>query len=126
MQLACEQKHAVVGLWLCLLGALAALAALPITASSPLHFSLQDYHQEIQDVMGTAFGVPEDVDEEDLMGELDALEDDMAAEADTAGPAGVPAYLQVRGVGGRGVVRMEGGGGGVGLLGQGRRGVGLG
>jgi hypothetical protein len=23
----------------------------------------QDYHQEIQDVMGTAFGVPEDVDE---------------------------------------------------------------
>lgn len=53
-----------------------------------------DYHQEIQDVMGTAFGVPEDVDEEDLMGELDALEDDMAAEADTAGPAGMPAYLQ--------------------------------
>ena len=77
------------------LAALAALAALPITAF-PLHFSLQDYHQEIQDVMGTAFGVPEDVDEEDLMGELDALEDDMAAEADTAGPAGVPAYLQVR------------------------------
>jgi len=54
---------------------------------------LQDYHQEIQDVMGTAFGVPEDIDEDELMGELDALEDDLAAE--TAGGSGVPAYLQV-------------------------------
>lgn len=51
-----------------------------------------DYHQEIQDVMGTAFGVPEDIDEEELMGELDALEDDLMAE--TAGGGGVPAYMQ--------------------------------
>ncbi|PSC76394.1 charged multivesicular body 5-like isoform B [Micractinium conductrix] len=51
-----------------------------------------DYHQEIQDVMGTAFGVPEDIDEEELMGELDALEDDMMTES--AQPGGVPAYLQ--------------------------------
>lgn len=51
-----------------------------------------DYHQEIQDVMSTAFGVPEDIDEEDLMGELDALEDDLAME--TAGTGSVPAYLQ--------------------------------
>ena len=29
--------------------------------------AMQDYHQEIQDVMGTAFGVPEDIDEEELM-----------------------------------------------------------
>ncbi|KAI3438934.1 hypothetical protein D9Q98_001348 [Chlorella vulgaris] len=51
-----------------------------------------DYHQEIQDVMGSAFGVPEDLDEEELMGELDALEDDLAAETTTGGS--VPAYLQ--------------------------------
>lgn len=44
--------------------------------------------------MGTAFGVPEDIDEDELMGELDALEDDLAAE--TAGGGGVPAYLQAR------------------------------
>lgn len=44
--------------------------------------------------MGSAFGVPEDLDEEELMGELDALEDDLAAETTTGGS--VPAYLQVR------------------------------
>lgn len=44
-------------------------------------------------MMGTAFGVPDDIDEDELMGELDALEDDLAAE--TAGGGGVPAYLQV-------------------------------
>jgi hypothetical protein len=43
--------------------------------------------------MGTAFGVPEDVDEEELMGELEGLEDELAAEATTGGS--VPAYLQV-------------------------------
>lgn len=32
----------------------------PLAAAVP---SLQDYHQEIQDVMSTAFGVPEDIDE---------------------------------------------------------------
>ena len=55
---------------------------------------LQDRNQEIQDVLGQNFGVPDDIDEDELMGELDALEDDMATELD-AGPGGVPSYMQV-------------------------------
>lgn len=47
---------------------------------------------EIQGILGTAFGVPEDIDEEELMGELDALEDELAAEPVVAG--GVPSYMQ--------------------------------
>lgn len=46
----------------------------PVSQPNPPQFDLtarrvlcaacpQDYHQEIQDVMGTAFGVPEDIDE---------------------------------------------------------------
>ncbi len=54
-------------------------------------------HNELQDVMGQSFGVPEDVDEEELMGELDALEDELAMEAERpAGAGGVPAYMQAR------------------------------
>ena len=52
-------------------------------------------HNEIQDVLGQSFGLPDDLDEDDLMGELDALDDEMAAELDTGGRAGVPSYLQV-------------------------------
>eukprot|EP00891_Asterochloris_glomerata_P004727 jgi/Astpho2/4727/Aster-00281 len=54
---------------------------------------LMDRNQEIQDVLGQNFGVPDDIDEDELMGELDALEDDMATELD-AGPGGVPSYMQ--------------------------------
>ncbi len=54
-------------------------------------------HNELQEVMGQSFGVPEDVDEEELMGELDALEDELAMEAERpAGAGGVPAYMQAR------------------------------
>ena len=56
----------------------------------------QDMHNEIQDVLGQSFGVPEDLDEDELMGELDALEDEMASELESGGRAGVPSYLQVR------------------------------
>ena len=53
-------------------------------------------HNELQDVMGQSFGVPDDIDESDLMGELDALEDELAAEAEAHPQAGgVPSYLQV-------------------------------
>ena len=45
-------------------------------------------------MLGQNFGVPDDIDEDELMGELDALEDDMATELD-AGPGGVPSYMQV-------------------------------
>ena len=56
---------------------------------------VQDMHTELQDVMGQSFGVPDDIDEDDLMGELDALEDELAQEAENPAASGVPSYLQV-------------------------------
>eukprot|EP00850_Spirogloea_muscicola_P000857 SM000003S11102 [mRNA] locus=s3:941777:943501:+ [translate_table: standard] len=50
---------------------------------------LMDYSNEVQETLGRSYGVPDDIDEEDLMGELDALEADMGSES-----AGVPSYLQ--------------------------------
>lgn len=55
---------------------------------------LQDMHQDIQDVLGQNFGIPDDIDEDELMEELDALEDDLAADTE-ANADGVPSYLQV-------------------------------
>jgi len=52
---------------------------------------LMDISTEIQDSLGRSYSVPDDIDEEDLMGELDALEADMGSETQTDG---VPAYLQ--------------------------------
>ena len=59
-----------------------------------VHRFLQDRHNEIQDVLGQTYALPDDVDESDLMDELDALEDDLASEA--VGSGATPAYLQVR------------------------------
>lgn len=57
----------------------------------------QDMHNDIQDVLGQNYGVPDDVDEDELLGELDALEADMAFEAEESAAQGaVPSYLQVR------------------------------
>ncbi|KAJ3708835.1 hypothetical protein LUZ61_012540 [Rhynchospora tenuis] len=50
---------------------------------------LMDVSNEIQESLGRSYNVPDDIDEEDLMGELDALEEDMGTEADA-----VPSYLQ--------------------------------
>ncbi len=50
-------------------------------------------HNDIQDVLGQNYGVPDDIDEDDLLGELDALEADMTYETEHEA-AGVPAYLQ--------------------------------
>ncbi|KAF3788799.1 Charged multivesicular body protein 5 [Nymphaea thermarum] len=50
---------------------------------------LMDVSSEIQETLGRSYNVPDDIDEEELMGELDALEADMDTEAD-----GVPTYLQ--------------------------------
>lgn len=58
------------------------------------HVLLQDMHQEIQDVLGQNFGIPDDIDEDELMEELDALEDDLTADTE-ANADGVPSYLQV-------------------------------
>ncbi|CAH9113459.1 unnamed protein product [Cuscuta epithymum] len=50
---------------------------------------LMDVSNEIQETLGRSYSVPDDIDEEELMGELDALEADMEGEGD-----GVPSYLQ--------------------------------
>ncbi|KAL6989191.1 hypothetical protein U1Q18_014944 [Sarracenia purpurea var. burkii] len=52
---------------------------------------LMDVSHEIQETLGRSYNVPDDIDEEDLMGELDALEADMGLEIEGDG---VPAYLQ--------------------------------
>ena len=59
---------------------------------------LMDSHAEIQEALGQTFGLPDDVDEDELLGELDALEDELAAEAAAApavgeGAAAAPSYL---------------------------------
>eukprot|EP00262_Sarcandra_glabra_P007618 TRINITY_DN20506_c0_g1_i1.p1 TRINITY_DN20506_c0_g1~~TRINITY_DN20506_c0_g1_i1.p1 ORF type:complete len:237 (+),score=60.85 TRINITY_DN20506_c0_g1_i1:199-909(+) len=51
---------------------------------------LMDVSTEIQESLGRSYSVPDDIDEEDLMGELDALEADMGTEIES----GVPSYLQ--------------------------------
>ena len=55
--------------------------------------AMQDMHNDIQEALGQNYALPEDVDEDDLMGELDALEDELASEP-TSGTS-VPSYLQV-------------------------------
>lgn len=57
---------------------------------------LQEMHNEIQEVLGQSFAVPDGLDEDDLLEELDALEDEMAGELDSGSRAGVPSYLQVQ------------------------------
>ncbi|KAJ0985028.1 hypothetical protein J5N97_003384 [Dioscorea zingiberensis] len=52
---------------------------------------LMDVSAEIQESLGRSYNVPDDIDEEDLMGELDALEADMGAETESDA---VPSYLQ--------------------------------
>lgn len=52
---------------------------------------LMDVSNEIQESLGRSYNVPDDIDEEDLMGELDALEADMGMETEGDG---VPSYLQ--------------------------------
>uniref|UniRef100_A0A0D6QXA0 Charged multivesicular body protein 5 n=1 Tax=Araucaria cunninghamii TaxID=56994 RepID=A0A0D6QXA0_ARACU len=52
---------------------------------------LMDVSSEIQESLGRSYSVPDDIDEEELMGELDALEADMGSET-TADS--MPSYLQ--------------------------------
>ncbi|KAG6549805.1 hypothetical protein Mapa_008786 [Marchantia paleacea] len=52
---------------------------------------LVDYSNEIQESLGRSYSVPDDIDEDELMGELAALEEDMGSEEVSDG---VPAYLQ--------------------------------
>ncbi|XP_065869963.1 vacuolar protein sorting-associated protein 60.1 [Euphorbia lathyris] len=52
---------------------------------------LMDVSNEIQETLGRSYNVPDDIDEEELMGELDALEADMGMETESDG---MPSYLQ--------------------------------
>ncbi|KAJ6800438.1 charged multivesicular body protein 5-like isoform X2 [Iris pallida] len=52
---------------------------------------LMDVSNEIQESLGRSYNIPDDIDEEDLMGELDALEADMGLETESDS---VPSYLQ--------------------------------
>ncbi|CAE6086692.1 unnamed protein product [Arabidopsis arenosa] len=52
---------------------------------------LMDESSEIQETLGRSYNVPDDIDEDDLLGELDALEADMGNETEADG---VPSYLQ--------------------------------
>lgn len=52
---------------------------------------MMDISTEIQETLGRSYNVPDDIDEEELMDELDALELDMGAETESGA---VPSYLQ--------------------------------
>ncbi|KAD7479918.1 hypothetical protein E3N88_03054 [Mikania micrantha] len=52
---------------------------------------MMDISNEIQESLGRSYSVPDDIDEDELLGELDALEADMGQETEGAG---VPSYLQ--------------------------------
>ncbi|KAJ8756234.1 hypothetical protein K2173_025046 [Erythroxylum novogranatense] len=52
---------------------------------------LMDVSNEVQETLGRSYNVPDDIDEDELMGELDALEADMGFETEADG---VPSYLQ--------------------------------
>ena len=47
---------------------------------------------EITEALGANYATPDDIDESELMGELDALEDELTMESETG--QGLPAYLQ--------------------------------
>ena len=54
---------------------------------------MMEISNEINDALGRTYDVPEDIDEDDLMDELDALEFEMQEE-DLTKEAEVPAYMQ--------------------------------
>ncbi|ORC84683.1 putative SNF-7-like protein [Trypanosoma theileri] len=60
---------------------------LKISDVDKLQDELRDLYedtQEIQEIMGRAYDVPEDIDEDEMMGELDALVFDMEKEGDAS------------------------------------------
>ena len=56
--------------------------------------AVQYDHEEMQEILGRSFAVDADVDEEELMGELDLIEDELALEpAAPAAADATPAFL---------------------------------
>ena len=53
---------------------------------------LMGMSNEIQDALGQNYSIPDDINEDELMGELDSLEFEMAAEKEAA-PNATPSYL---------------------------------
>lgn len=54
---------------------------------------LMDQQRDIQEALGQSYDVP-DVDEDELMDELNALDYELATESTSANAEGVPSYLQ--------------------------------
>ncbi|CAG9467437.1 unnamed protein product [Pedinophyceae sp. YPF-701] len=54
---------------------------------------LMDYQREIQDALGRSYDLPDEVDESELMGELEALEAEMGETSLEETADGVPSYL---------------------------------
>ena len=68
--------------------------ALDINAIDKLNDEMADLmamSADIQESMGRNYAVPDDIDEDELLGELEGLEDVMAAEV--AAPEATPSYL---------------------------------
>ena len=62
-----------------------------------IQFDMEDLIEsanEIQETMGRAYGVPEELDEADLQAELEALEDDLAFESVSGDSEAIPSYLR--------------------------------
>lgn len=49
--------------------------------------------QDIQDALGRNYAVPDGIDEDELLGELDGLEDELSAEKEAAPEGAMPSYL---------------------------------
>lgn len=58
------------------------------------HATVQDMNAEIQDALGRSYAMEDDIDDDELMGELDALEGELAFEVEAPGASGVPSYLE--------------------------------
>jgi len=52
---------------------------------------MMDITNEINETLGQSYGVPDEIDEEELMGELDLLEEELAKEP---AQGEMPSYLQ--------------------------------
>ena len=54
---------------------------------------MMETHNDIQDAMGRSYSMPDEIDEEELLGELDSLETELAMEGEAAPKGAVPSYL---------------------------------
>eukprot|EP00468_Gymnochlora_sp_CCMP2014_P007268 CAMPEP_0167754750 /NCGR_PEP_ID=MMETSP0110_2-20121227/8446_1 /TAXON_ID=629695 /ORGANISM="Gymnochlora sp., Strain CCMP2014" /LENGTH=125 /DNA_ID=CAMNT_0007640669 /DNA_START=365 /DNA_END=742 /DNA_ORIENTATION=+ len=54
---------------------------------------LLDEQEEINEIMGRTYGVPEELDDDELMDELDTLEDEFEEEEEEEKETETPAYL---------------------------------